>query len=112
MPVVLSVVFLGAFQGHGNVAHPHGILITWATIMEGGIQVNAEGRRFWDETQGYSEAAAAVLAQPNAIAWAVFDARIAGIARQFADNRSHPDRIGGPAKAIAVIGHSCKIIEV
>jgi fumarate reductase flavoprotein subunit len=42
---------LGAFQGHGNVAHPHGILITWATITEGGVQVNAAGERFWKEAQ-------------------------------------------------------------
>ena len=76
---------LGAFQGHGNVAHPHGILISWAVIMEGGVQVNLEGRRFWNETQGYSEAAAAVLAQPEGVAWAIYDARIAGIARQFVD---------------------------
>ena len=76
---------LDAFQGHGNVAHPHGILISWAVIMEGGVQVNLEGRRFWNETQGYSEAAAAVLAQPGGIAWAIYDARIAGIARQFVD---------------------------
>lgn len=78
---------LGAFQGHGNVAHPHGILITWAVIMEGGIQVNTDGHRFWDETQGYSEAARAVLAEPGGVAFAIFDERIAGIARQFADFR-------------------------
>ncbi|XDB00351.1 FAD-dependent oxidoreductase (plasmid) [Sulfitobacter sp. LCG007] len=76
---------LGAYQGHGNVAHPHGILISWAVITEGGVQVNLEGRRFWDESQGYSEAARAVLAQPEGVAWAIFDERIAGIARQFAD---------------------------
>ena len=76
---------LGAFQGHGNVAHPHGILISWAVIMEGGFQVNLEGRRFWNETQGYSEAAAAVLAQPEGVAWAIYDDRIAGVARQFVD---------------------------
>lgn len=76
---------LGAFQGHGNVARPHGILITWAVIMEGGIQVNTNGQRFWNEAQGYSEAARAVLAQPGGVAWAVFDARIAAIARQFED---------------------------
>lgn len=76
---------LGAFQGHGNVAHPHGILITWAVITQGGFQVNTLGHRFWNEAQGYSEAARAVLAQPGGVAWAVFDARIAGIARQFED---------------------------
>jgi len=76
---------LGAYQGHGNVAHPHGILITWATITEGGFQVNAKGARFWNESQGYSEAARAVLAQPGGYAWTIFDGRIAAIARQFED---------------------------
>ena len=76
---------LGAYQGHGNVAHPHGILITWATVTEGGVQVNAHGNRFWNEAQGYSEAARAVLAQPDGVAWVIFDARIADISRQFED---------------------------
>lgn len=77
----------GAYQGHGNVAHPHGILISWAVITEGGFQVNAAGARFWNEAQGYSEAARAVLAQPGGHAVAIFDERIAAIARQFADFR-------------------------
>jgi flavocytochrome c len=76
---------LGAYQGHGSVATPHNVLITWAVIMEGGFQVNAQGRRFCDETSGYSEQAAAVLRQPNGTAWDIFDARIAGVARQFED---------------------------
>ena len=80
-----DLVHLGAYQGHGNVAHPHGILITWATITEGGIQVNRDGRRFWNEAQGYSEAAQAVLSQSGGEAFTIFDARIAGIARQFED---------------------------
>jgi fumarate reductase flavoprotein subunit len=76
---------LGAYQGHGSVATPYNILITWAVIMEGGFQVNAQGRRFCDETRGYSEQAAEVLRQPGGTAWDIFDARIAGVARQFAD---------------------------
>lgn len=76
---------LAGHQGHGSVAHPHGILITWATVTEGGVQVDAEGRRFSDESQGYSEQAALVLRQPGSVAWTVFDGRIAGVARQFAD---------------------------
>lgn len=78
---------MSGHQGHGSVAHPHGILISWAVVMEGGFQVNAEGRRFWNETSGYSEAALAVLGQPGGIAFDIFDARIAGIARQFEDFR-------------------------
>lgn len=76
---------LSGHQGHGSVAHPAGILITWATITEGGAQVNVEGERFCDESRGYSEQAAEVLAQSDGTAWSVFDARIAGIARQFED---------------------------
>ncbi len=76
---------LGAYQGHGNVAHPHGILITWAVITGGGVQVNRNGQRFWNEAQGYSEAARAVLSQPEGEAFAIFDERIAAVARQFED---------------------------
>lgn len=79
---------LSGHQGHGSVAHPHGILITWATITEGGVQVNRDGRRFSNEMAGYSEQAALVAAQPDGIAFNVFDDRIAGIARQFEDFRS------------------------
>jgi fumarate reductase flavoprotein subunit len=76
---------LGAYQGHGSVATPHNILISWAVVMQGGIQVNREGHRFSDETRGYSEQAAEVLRQPGGFAWNVFDEQIAGVARQFED---------------------------
>jgi fumarate reductase flavoprotein subunit len=82
-----QLAHLGAYQGHGSVVTPHNILITWAVIMQGGIQVNAEGRRFCDESRGYSEQAADVLGQPDGFAWDVFDDRIAGVARQFEDFR-------------------------
>src|SRR5581483_120133 len=75
-----QLAHLGAYQGHGSVATPHNILISWAVIMQGGIQVNAEGRRFCDESRGYSEQAAEVLRQPGGIAWSVFDARMAEVA--------------------------------
>ena len=93
---------LEAYQGHGNVAHPHGILITWATMTEGGFQVNVAGKRFWNEAQGYSEAARAVLSQPEGIAFAIFDTRIAAIARQFEDFKN--------AEAIGAV-HSGDTIE-
>jgi fumarate reductase flavoprotein subunit len=79
---------LSSYQGHGSVATPHNILISWAVIMQGGFQVNREGRRFSDETRGYSEQAKKVLCQPGAFVWNVFDGRIAGVARQFEDFRA------------------------
>lgn len=78
---------LAGHQGHGSVAHPHGILITWATITEGGVQVNHDARRFSNEAEGYSEQAARVVSQPGGVAYSIFDARIAEIARQFEDFR-------------------------
>ena len=76
---------LGGCQGHGSWAVPQGALISWALMMEGGIQVNAEGRRFHDETAGYSEASVQVLAQPGGIAWNVFDHRLLALGRSFPD---------------------------
>jgi fumarate reductase flavoprotein subunit len=76
---------LGGYQGHGSWAVPHGALITWALMMEGGVQLNSNGERFHDETQGYSEAAVNVLAQPGGVAWNVFDGEILKLARSFPD---------------------------
>jgi len=78
---------LSACQGHGSLAHPHGVLITWALMMEGGIQVNANGERFSNEHRGYSEQAVDVLAQPDRIAWDVYDARLHRLGQTFPDYR-------------------------
>jgi fumarate reductase flavoprotein subunit len=76
---------LSAYQGHGSWAVPQGALISWALMMDGGIQVNAQGARFHDETRGYSEAAVAVLAQPGGVAWNVIDQEGLQLARTFPD---------------------------
>jgi fumarate reductase flavoprotein subunit len=76
---------LGGYQGHGSWAVPQGALISWALMMEGGVQLNANGERFHDETQGYSEASVKVLAQPGRVAWNVFDAPLLALARSFPD---------------------------
>lgn len=78
---------LGAYQGHGSVATPHNILITWALMMEGGVQVNAAGERFSDEHQGYSEQARAVLAQPGGVAWNIYDGQRHKLGLEFQDYR-------------------------
>jgi fumarate reductase flavoprotein subunit len=79
---------LGAYQGHGSVAHPHGILITWALMMEGGFQVNEEGRRFSNEQRGYSEQAVDVLRQTGGTVIEVFDARLHALGLDFEDYRN------------------------
>jgi len=76
---------LGGYQGHGSWAVPQGALISWALMMEGAVQINALGQRFHDETQGYSEAAVHVLAQPGGVAWNVFDDSLLHFAQDFPD---------------------------
>ncbi|WP_370156524.1 FAD-dependent oxidoreductase [Ferrovibrio sp.] len=78
---------LGAYQGHGSLAMPHAILISWALMMEGGIQVNSGGRRFSSEHDGYSEQAMRVIAQPDGVAWNIYDSRLHELGLQFEDYR-------------------------
>ena len=101
---------LGSYQGHGSVAHPHNILITWALMMEGGIQVNAEGKRFSNEHQGYSEQARVVMAQPDGIAWDIYDERLHLLGLEF-DDYKHAEAAGAIVRAADFPGLA-KIISV
>jgi fumarate reductase flavoprotein subunit len=96
---------MAACQGHGAWAVPQGCLISWALMMEGGLQVNARGDRFHDETAGYSEASLEVLAQPGGTAWCVFDETLLALARRFPDFRQAEAagalRSGADAAALA-----------
>lgn len=92
---------LGGYQGHGSWAVPQGALITWALMSEGGVQVNARGERFHDETAGYSEASVQVLAQPGGRAWNVFDERLLALGRGF------PDFVG--AEAAGAVRHAADV---
>lgn len=76
---------LSGYQGHGSVASPHGVLITWALMMQGAIQVNVRGKRFANEHDGYSEAAVRVLQQPGHVAFDIYDQRLHEIGLQFPD---------------------------
>ena len=99
-----------AYQGHGSVATPHGILITWALMMEGGIQVNANGDRFSNEHQGYSEQSVSVLAQPGRFAWNVYDQDLHELGMTFDDYRNAVDQ--GAVRSADTIGDLAAIIDV
>ncbi|GAC1322006.1 MAG: FAD-dependent oxidoreductase [Chloroflexota bacterium] len=111
----LDMGYLDAYQGHGSVATPQGILCTWIGITHGGFMLNAAGERFADESTGYSEFARHVVAQPGRVAWMVLDRRIDALLRPFADyqallaeNGVHwcgdalavADRIGAPETTV------------
>ncbi len=78
---------LTSYQGHGGLAYGLGIPILWPLIMEGGFQVNAEAKRFADESQGYSEHAVHVIAQPGNFAWSIYDECLHELMTQFDDYR-------------------------
>jgi fumarate reductase flavoprotein subunit len=80
-----AVACMDAYQAHASVAVPHNILVTYALIMEGGFQVNRQGRRFGNESAGYSEHALAVLAQPDGLAWDIYDERLHHLGLAFDD---------------------------
>ncbi len=107
MPLGADVSPLNAYQGHGSVATPHGVLLTWTSVMHGGIVVNRAGRRFGDETAGYSEYAASVLTQPGREAWVVFDETVHAACSSFYDYQellaSGAVRWGETAEELAAI---------
>ena len=76
---------MSAYQGHGGLAAGHGIPILWPLIMEGGFQVNREGRRFSNEASGYSEQAAKINGQPGQVAWSIYDERLHTLMLDFDD---------------------------
>jgi fumarate reductase flavoprotein subunit len=82
-----DTAFLDAYQGHGALSTPHATLTGWATIMHGGVLVNADGHRFGDETRGYSEFGHKVVAQPGGTAVLVLDRRIHDACLVFGDFR-------------------------
>ena len=82
-----AVADMAAYQGHGSVAHPHALPLTWAVITKGGILLNTQGQRFSNEMRGYSEHAAEVAAQPDNIAWDIYDAKGEEAAIGFYDYR-------------------------
>jgi fumarate reductase flavoprotein subunit len=79
--------FLDAYQGHGALAARAATLVGWATVMHGAVLVGLDGRRFGDETTGYSEYAAVIAAQPGATAWILLDQRIHDACLPFTDFR-------------------------
>ena len=70
---------IGAYQGYAAVAYPQGQLLSWTTIEKGGVLVDAAGRRFGNEDDGYSGFAAQVSRQGE-FAWAIYDRRIHEVA--------------------------------
>lgn len=82
-----DTAYLDAYQGHGALAARSSTLVGWATVMHGAVIVGQDGRRFGNETSGYSEYASVIARQPGATAWIVLDQRIHDACLPFTDFR-------------------------
>ncbi len=51
MELGAATAYMDAYQAHASVATPHGILITYAVIMEGRFPGQRTGRTFWQRVQ-------------------------------------------------------------
>ncbi len=78
---------MGSYQGHGTVTHPHGTLLFYGVMTEGGFLVDLDGRRFSNEARGYSEQAVDVIGQRDHVAWAIYDEGAHQIGVTFKDYR-------------------------
>lgn len=67
---------MGSYQGYGMLTDPQGITLPPAVLIEGGVLINRDGRRFANETDDIAGLVHPVLAQPGSTAWAVYDAGI------------------------------------
>lgn len=82
-----ATAYLDSYQGHAALAMPAATLAGWATVMHGAFLVDREGRRFGDETIGYSEYAAEVLRHAGGEAWIILDERVHRACQEFQDYR-------------------------
>lgn len=82
-----ATAFIDAYQGHAALAMPSATLAGWATVMHGGFLVNKDGKRFGNETVGYSEYARESLEHADGQAWIIIDERIRDACQAFQDFR-------------------------
>src|SRR5689334_16626069 len=99
---------IGAYQGYAAVSDPHGSLLSWTTIEKGGVIVNGAGKRFGDESAGYSGYTPNVMAQGGPC-FAIFDQRIFDVTaaeEEFVELANYGGvKKADTAKALAALHH-------
>jgi fumarate reductase flavoprotein subunit len=93
-----------AYQGLGTLADPQQVIVPHPLLLEGGILVNVEGRRFTHENANISGMCVPVLAQPQGLAWVVFDERLHQACREHSVEQRQLEEIGAIRRASTVDG--------
>lgn len=93
---------MSAYQGLGTLADPQQIIVPHPLLLEGGILVNGDGRRFTHENANISGMCVPVLAQPKGLAWVVFDERRHQACRAHSVEQRQLEEIGAIRRAASV----------
>jgi fumarate reductase flavoprotein subunit len=67
---------MGSYQGYAMLADPQRISLPPGHIIEGGVLLNREGRRFVNEAEDIAGMLHPVMAQPEGVVWAIYDEAI------------------------------------
>jgi fumarate reductase flavoprotein subunit len=67
---------MGSYQGYAMLADPQRISLPPGHIIEGGVLLNLQGRRFVDEAEDIAGMLHPVMAQPQGVVWAIYDEAI------------------------------------
>jgi fumarate reductase flavoprotein subunit len=70
-----AVADMTAYQGLGTLADPQSVIVPHTLLIDGGLLVNRNGQRFTHELENISGMCVPVLAQPDGLAWVIFDER-------------------------------------
>jgi len=89
---------MGAYQAHASLADPHGSLVTWTVVEKGGVIVDGQGRRFGDESIGYSAFASLELARTGPF-YVVADTRVRDLTAAGQDEYAELVRHNGVVEA-------------
>jgi fumarate reductase flavoprotein subunit len=76
VPLGAAVRNTGAYFARAAFAVTYRQLVSRELVEEGGIQVNLAGERFGNELDGEVDFSSQVMAQPQGVAWTIYDERI------------------------------------
>lgn len=79
---------MGSYQGYAMLADPAGQTVPPVVLMEGGILLNADGRRFTNELEDISGMVLPLSQQPDGMGWVVFDSTIEEICQPIPEFRT------------------------
>jgi fumarate reductase flavoprotein subunit len=100
-----------AYQGLGTLADPQQIIVPHPLLLEGGILVNVQGRRFTHENANISGMCVPVLQQPEGVAWVVFDERLHAACHEHSVEQRQLQEVGAIRRGatVAELERACNL---